>query len=182
MANKMYPAFFMDMLTQATRIWARKYAQQFVYWNHLLDLFDHLLVCEQDKLDRISFAPNNKPKYLDKAYRMAAGRVLVKCETVKANWKYPEYDRKSTTSEKTKDLIPEVVRLLYEEMKSNHNHGKEKTFVQRSMTYSGCERSTVDTCSREPLTSFSNYVVQYRYYSASNSTTKASTAPHANIF
>ena len=128
-ANKMYPPFFVNMLTQATRIWARKYAQQCVYWNHLVELFDHLLVREQDELGGISFAADNKPKYLDKAYRMAAGRVLVQCETVKANWKYPKYDPKCTTSEKTKDLIPEVVRLLYEEMKSDNNHGKENTLV-----------------------------------------------------
>jgi hypothetical protein len=121
-AKKLYRPFFMDMLTQATRIWAREYGQPFVFWNHLVALFDHLLIDSGKKLGGVEFASNGKPKYLDHAYRVAVGKVLDQHSTV--HWKVRDYVKNSATNDqKVEVLIPKVLQLLDQGMKSeSENH------------------------------------------------------------
>ncbi len=104
----------MDKLTLATRIWAREDGQKYVYWNHLLSLFDRFLIHEQTALGGLIFASNGKPKYLDYSYRDAVGQVLVQCEHAPKEWQYLEYDdEKKITARQTKDLFPIVFNLVY---------------------------------------------------------------------
>jgi hypothetical protein len=117
MANKLYPPFFMNMLTQATRIWAREFGEPCVYWNDLVALFDILLIREQGELAKVNFQVNFQgplPKYLHVAYRTAVQGVLNQLVTKKGHWEYPDYKlgMGSTKKRQKKVLFADVVGLL----------------------------------------------------------------------
>jgi hypothetical protein len=115
--KKKYPLFFMDMLTEATRIWAREYGQPYVYWNHLVLLFDLLLIREHEmgKVE-LEHTSCGKTRYLDEEYRLAAGKVVDPCKSTKKKWKYGAHVAHSTTKYETvKALLPRVVELLYKD-------------------------------------------------------------------
>ena len=110
-----YPPYFMDRLISATRIWAREYGKKYVYWNHLVALFDLLLIHEQTALG-VVFTSTGKPKYLHYSYLFAVGEVLVRCENVKGSWRYLEHnDKKKIKARQTEDLILIVFNLVYKE-------------------------------------------------------------------
>jgi hypothetical protein len=119
-ANKMYPPYFMNMLTQATRIWARELGEKYVYWNDLVKLFGLLLIREhkERRLDGVVVDRDGLPKYLDLAYRAAAEEVLDQCETRKQNWEYRDHIPKMIGAKKQQKavLYPIVVIALYKEI------------------------------------------------------------------
>jgi hypothetical protein len=109
-----YPLSFMNKLTLATQIWAREYGRKFVVWNDLIELFDLLLIREQTALG-VDFTIDGKPKYLHYSYITAVAPVLEKCEHAQKKWKVLDYvEGAITTNERTEDLLPRVVQLLYE--------------------------------------------------------------------
>ena len=112
-----YPLPFMRMLTQAARIWAIEYGQEKVWWNHLVPLFDLLLVREKDKLNLyVPFLPGGQPKYSDDAYRLAAKEVpLVQCEKPQtSHWYFPDYGvvNSSEMGRPAPKLRIKVIKLL----------------------------------------------------------------------
>jgi hypothetical protein len=118
-----YPPSFMDKLTLATRIWAREYGQEYVFWNDLIDLYDLLLIREQAALG-VEFSIEDKPKYLHYSYLTAVEPVLEQCKEAKKKWKVRYYVKEAITrNEQTKDLFDIVVRLLDEELSRRINHG-----------------------------------------------------------
>ena len=82
------------MLTQAARIWAIEYSDERVWWNHLVPLFDLLLVREKDNLNLyVPCVPSGEPRYSDEAYSRAAGEVPpVQCEKPRTSkWHFPDH-------------------------------------------------------------------------------------------
>ena len=114
--KKVYPPFFMDRLTLATRIWAREYGQEFVVWNDRIQVFGLSLIREQTALGGDDLTKDDKPKYLHFSYITAVEPVLEQCKEAKKKWRVRGYVQKATTrNEQTQDLFTRVVQLVYEE-------------------------------------------------------------------
>ena len=108
------------MLTQAARIWAIEYGVDRVYWTHVVQLFDILLVREKDKLNLyVPFLPGGQPKYSDDAYRLAAKEVpLVQCKLQTSHWYFPDHSVVNS-SESAPKLRIKVIKLLDEWLLEN---------------------------------------------------------------
>jgi hypothetical protein len=112
----LYPEFFKNKLTEAAGMFAEEMGEKEVYWNHLVALFDELLVREKDRIAEESDGKivvqmkevygTSKPIYFDESYRAAAGEVLGKPTDMRRNhWIWHEYGEGDHANQKVKTAL-----------------------------------------------------------------------------
>jgi hypothetical protein len=115
--NKKYPVLFKKLLTRAARLYVEKTGKTDVYWNHIMELFDALLMKEHEYFPEdypaVEFLANGKPKFLYYEYRDAvAGFLERKTDKI---WIVKDDCTIQLPAQpyiKGKDLVPYVIEQL----------------------------------------------------------------------
>ena len=114
--KNLYPTFFNTMLTKAAGHFVRLYGQPFLFWNHIVLLFDAFLVREQfheEMKNFVKHTPKGSIRYIDSAYREAVAPFLTKVASSQKKWQVIDATGLEKSGKKVQVIIEEVLLLIY---------------------------------------------------------------------
>lgn len=100
-SKKLYPPFFMDILTNGLGLYAQESGQEFLYWNDIVAFCDVLLTKESNNIDaaghkpKVRFEDGQPYMYLAHAYKVAADPVLQQDTNQRKMWRVLDYNSDS---------------------------------------------------------------------------------------